>query len=325
MVSIQGRHQLSEVPTAIARYFDQLKTKNAPLAAEKSAAKELKSFGVFLGGFSNPPTPAEASLLAQWDILVVDPLQSGVRDALAGHCTSSHILARLDVQSLVRSDASRDNDEVLQALGVVVQTLGTALNRGQGGASPFHGVLLADCIAHFQPVVLNELVQYMNHLGLAVWLELSPPDFLSEQQGRAIDMKQIRGVVYRNGTILPDGDRRNYFQMAEMRTAMRAVASQKAVGDSAIAMWDTIDDDVELSHHVLGRSFKWCNYNSALCWIAPHAALTNADIAVVKTVTQEPLGAMMWLKRGEVLEAHDVWRFNNRVSRMIRHRWRKTS
>ncbi|OOF93578.1 glycosyltransferase family 4 protein [Aspergillus carbonarius ITEM 5010] len=314
----QGRHQLSEVPTAIARYFDQLKTKNAPLAAEKSAAKELKSFGVFLGGFSNPPTPAEASLLAQWDILVVDPLQSGVRDALAGHCTSSHILARLDVQSLVRSDASRDNDEVLQALGVVVQTLGTALNRGQGGASPFHGVLLADCIAHFQPVVLNELVQYMNHLGLAVWLELSPPDFLSEQQGRAIDMKQIRGVVYRNGTILPDGDRRNYFQMAEMRTAMRAVASQKAVGDSAIAMWDTIDDDVELSHHVLGRSFKWCNYNSALCWIAPHAALTNADIAVVKTVTQEPLGAMMWLKRGEVLEAHDVWRFNNRISQTPR-------
>ncbi|PYI09575.1 glycosyl transferase [Aspergillus sclerotiicarbonarius CBS 121057] len=309
----QGRHQLSEVPTAIARYFDQLKTKNASLASEKSPAKELKSFGVFLGGFSNPPTPAQASLLAQWDILVVDPLQDGVRDALAGHSTSSHILARIDVQSLVRSDASRDNDKVLESLGVVVQTLTTSLNRGQG-ASPFHGVLLADCLAHFQPVVLNELVKYMNHLGLAVWLELSPPDYLSEQQGRAIDMKQIRGVVYRNGTILPDGDRRNYFQMAEMRTAMRVVASQKAVGDSAIAVWDTIDDDVELSHHVLGRSFKWCNYNSALCWIAPQAALTNADIAVAKTVTQEPLGAMMWLKRGEVLEAHDIWRLNNKIA-----------
>ncbi|GJP88494.1 glycosyl transferase [Aspergillus niger] len=309
----QRRHQLSEVPTAIARYLDQLKTNNAPLASEKPPAKELKSFGVFLGGFSNPPTPAEGHLLSQWDILVVDPLQTGVLEALTGHCTSSHILARLDVRSLVRSDACRNNDEAIQALETVVQTMSTTLKRGQSSASPFHGVLLADCYAHFQPVILNELVKYMNHLGLAVWLELAPPAYLSEQQGRAINMQQIRGVVYRNGTILQNGDRRNYFQMAEMRTAMRAVASQKAVGDSAIALWDTIDDDVELSHHVLGRSFKWCNYNSALCWIAPQSALTNADIAVTKTVTQEPLGAMMWLKRGEVLEAHDVWRLNDKI------------
>ena len=312
-VGVQRRHQLSEVPTAIARYLDQLKTNNAPLASEKPPAKELKSFGVFLGGFSNPPTPAEAQLLSQWDILVVDPLQPGVLDALTGHCTSSHILARLDVRKLVRSDACRNNDEALQALEAVVQTLSGTLKRGQSSASPFHGVLLADCHAHFQPVILNELVKYMNHLGLAVWLELAPPAYLSEQQGRAINMQQIRGVVYRNGTILENGDRRNYFQMAEMRTAMRAVASQKAVGDSAIAMWDTIDDNVELTHHVLGRSFKWCNYNSALCWIAPQSALTNADIAATRTVTQEPLGAMMWLKRGEVLEAHDIWRLNDKV------------
>ncbi|PYH91621.1 glycosyl transferase [Aspergillus ellipticus CBS 707.79] len=310
----RGRHQLSEVPSAIVRYFDQLKTNTPSLASEKSAKKELKSFGVFLGGFSNPPTPTESKILSQWDILVVDPLQAGVLDALSGYCTSSNILSRINVQSLVRSDASHDKDEVIKALEIVVQTLSTSLNRGQGRNSPFHGVLLADCYAHFQPVILNELVKYMNRLGLDVWLELSPPAYLGEQECRAIDMKSIRGVVYRNGTILPDGDRRNYFQMAEMRTAMRVVASQKAVGDSAIAVWDTIDDNVELSHHVLGRSFKWCNYNSALCWIAPQAALTNPDIAIATTVTQEPLGAMMWLKRGEVLEAHDVWRSNEKIS-----------
>ncbi|RAL10682.1 glycosyltransferase family 4 protein [Aspergillus homomorphus CBS 101889] len=311
------RHQLSEVPGTIVRYFDQLKTENSSVPlSEKSAKRDLKSFGVFLGNFSNPPTQAEAQLLSRWDVLVVDPLQSGVSNALSGHCTSPHVLGRLDVQRLVPSDASRSNDEVIQALTTVVQALTTNFRRNPGSSSPFHGVLLAEFHAHFQPVVLNELVKYINHLGLDVWLELAPPEYLGEKQCREVNMQQVRGIVYRNGTILPDGDRRNYWQMAEMRAAMRVVAAQKARGDSTLAMWDTVSEGVEVSHHVLGRTFKWCNYNSAMIYIGPETALTNAEIAVAETVRHEPLGAMMWLKRGEVLEAHDVWRTNNTISPM---------
>ena len=101
--------------------------------------------------------------------------------------------------------------------------------------------------------------------------------------------------------------------MTEMRTAMRVVAAQKPIGGSTIAMWETVDDEVELAHDVIQRSFKWCNYNSAMCWIGPRAALTDAEIASARTVANEPLGALMWLKGDEVIKAHDIWRLNDKV------------
>jgi hypothetical protein len=302
------------VPTPIARYLDHLKSDTQSLSSEKSSAKEPKSFGVFLGSLANPPTPNQARLLSQWDVLVLDPLQEGVLDALSCQRTSTHILGRLDVRTLVKSDCSSDNDEVIRSLGIVAQTLVTFFKRQQDMQSPFTGVLLADCQAHFQPVVLNELVTYMNGLGLDVWLEMSPPTFLTERQCRDINMKHIRGIVCRNGAILPDGDRRNYFQMAEMRTALRVVAAQRAMGVSTTVMWETVDDEVELAHDVIQRTFKWCNYISAICWIGPRAALTDAEIAAAKTVANVPLGALMWLKGDEVMRAHDVWRSNDKAS-----------
>lgn len=283
------------------------------LCLEKSSAKELKTFGVFLGSFSNPPTPTQARLLSQWDVLVLDPLQGGILDALSRQSISAYVLGRLDVRKLVNSERSSDNDEVIRSLGIVAQTLHTFFKRQQDVQSPFKGVLLADCITHFQPVVLNELVKFLNSLGLDVWLEMSPPTFFTERQCRDINMRAIRGAVYRNGTILPDGDRRNYFQMAEMRTALRVTAAQKDMGGSTTVMWETVNDEVEFAHDIVQRTFKWCNYMSAMCWIGPHAALTDAEIAATKTVALEPLGALMWLKGDEVMSAHNVWRSNARV------------
>ncbi|GAB1207399.1 hypothetical protein APSETT445_006115 [Aspergillus pseudonomiae] len=309
----QKRDQLSEVPTVISRCLDRLSKEAQPLSTERYAGKELQSFGVFLGSLSNPPTPDQTQLLQQWDITVLDPAQEGVLSSLSGQPTASYTLGRLEVRALANSERASDNDEVIQALEAVAQALQTNFKQSQGAQSPFNGVLLADFLAHFQPVVLNRLVNYINQLGLDVWLELSPPAYITERQCREINMLPIRGFIYRNATISPDGSSRNYFQMTEMRTAMRAIASQKSMGGTTVAMWETIDNGAELPHDVIHRTFKWCNYRSAMCWIAPRDALTDATIATAKTITEEPLGALMWMKGNEVTEAHNVWRSNGEV------------
>jgi hypothetical protein len=245
---------------------------------------------------------------------VVDPLQHGVVSGIYNYGSSTHVVGRVDVQSLVNTETSITIDEVIQCLCVVAETVISNFSHPQGRESPLHGVLLADWQKHFQPVVLNQLVQYLNGIGLDVWLEMSPPDDLSERECRDIDISRIRGIVYRNGTIFPDGNQRDYFQMDKMRTVMRVVAAQKAMGGCTHAMWETVEDDVDVSHHVLGRTFKWCGYNSAMNWIGPQSALTDAEVAARRTIKNEPLGALMWLKDDIVLKAHDNWRFNDKVS-----------
>ncbi|KAL4937830.1 hypothetical protein BDV06DRAFT_202134 [Aspergillus oleicola] len=310
------RHQLSEVPSATARYIEKLRKETPTLYRSSSTIPEPRSFGVYLGSFGNPPAAEQSGLLVQWDALVLDPLKHGVLDALAGGTTATHTLARFDVHRLVEADRSSHGDEETRALGILAATLSTYLRRPGDSQSLFNAVLLAGFIDLFQPVVLNEVVKFINGLGLYVWLEVAPPSYIPECTCREIDMARIRGVVYRNGTILENGDRRNYFQMEKMRTVMRVVAAQKPIGESTLAMWETVEDNVELQHDVLHRSYKWCNYNSAMSWIGPQAALTDAKVASRKTVVHEPIGALMWMKDEKALEAHDIWRQNGKVVRL---------
>jgi hypothetical protein len=310
------------VPTPVARYLDRLRigTKRLSLLQlSKASTEEPKSFGVFLGSFNNPPTVNQARLLSQWEVLVLDPLQDGVLDALSiCQHTSTHILGRLDVRSLVKTDSSSNSDEVIQALHIVAQTLTTYFMNPEGEQSPFTGILLAHCQTHFQPAVLNSIAKYINGLGVDLWLEMGPPDYLTERQCRDINMEYIRGIVCRNGTIRPDGDRQNFFQMTEMRTAMRAIAAQRVAHGPPLMMWETVDDGVEVPYAVVQRSFNWCRYNSAKVWIGPEAALTDADVAAEQTVAEQPLGALMWLKNDENMKAHDAWRSNDEVRPSMR-------
>jgi len=198
----------------------------------KSSSEELKSFGLFLGSFANPPTPAQQQILTQWDVIVLDPLQDGVINALSTcQSSSTHILGRLDVQKLVKSDGSSTSDDVIQSLATISQTLTSCIKQ-----SPFTGVLLANCHTHFQPAVLNRLAEYINGMGFDLFLEMAPPAYMADQSSD-IKMQLIRGLVYRNGTIRPNGDRQNYFQMTEMRKAMRAVAAQRVSPSPLTMMW----------------------------------------------------------------------------------------
>ncbi|KAJ5618631.1 hypothetical protein N7528_006742 [Penicillium herquei] len=308
----RARHELSEVPTAVTRYIERLTAETHKIGKPRSESKTPQTFGVYLGNFSNPPTAEQTQLLSQWDVIVLDPKQEGVLGALSNGSSADHVLGRLDVRQLVATDSGSHRDEVIRAIYVLTEAM-VKLKGAQNEKSAFTGVLLADCHAHLQPVVLNEVVKFINGLGLDVWMEFSPPQYLGERQCREIDWTKIRGVVYRNGAIRPDGDRCNFFQMENMRTVMRVVAAQKPIGDSTLAMWETVEDGVELKHEVLHRAYKWYNYNSAMSWIAPQSALTDATIATTKTVTHEPIGALMWMKNEQTLATHDLWRQNEDI------------
>jgi hypothetical protein len=245
---------------------------------------------------------------------VLDPLQAGVLDAISSECPSAHILGRLDVGMVVPSRGGSGNTEIISSLSMVAQVIVTRFQRPQGNHSRFRGVLLANWSSDFPPIVFNELIKFINNsLGLDVYLEIAPPTFLTESQCREIDLSLIQGIAFRNGTILEHGAQRDYFQMEDMRRALRAVKVQTVMSGATVMMWETVEDDVVLEHAVIKRSFIWSNFNSVMTWIGPKAALTDAQIATTKVVTEEPLGALMWLKGDEVMKSHDWWRANNKV------------
>jgi hypothetical protein len=312
----QERKDITVLPTSIERVFTDLRKSILPLRLERNYPKESKSFGVFLGSFNTPPTNSQTLLLSQWDIIVLDPFQAGVLEALARTlCTSKHVLGRVDIGLLAMpSKSAAGSAEITRTLSIVAQAVVQSFRRVQDMHSPFTGILLAKWEAHFPPPVCNELVRYLNAIGFDVYLEVSPPNYLSERVSQAIEMEPIRGVICRNGSIFPNGERRNYFQMAEMRHSLRALAAKSAMIHSTVMMWETIDDHVKLEHAVVKRSFTWCNFSSALSWVGPRRALTDADVAVAMTVTGEPLGAMMWLKENATKKVHEIWRTNDQVS-----------
>lgn len=309
------------MPRSVARYIARLRSSSKPIAEKRAATveDEPKSFGVYVGSFSNPPTTQQTWLLSRWDVLILEPLEDGVLHALSTCGSSStHIIGRLEISTLAKSDESSSHDDVIRTIGVIAQTLSTRFTTAQdlatsSSASPFTGVLLAGFSAHFQPPVLNEIARYIRSLGLDVWLEMAPPAYLTERECRDINMELVRGIVCRNGTIRPDGDIQDYFQMTSVRTAMRAIAAQRVPHGPPLMIWETVDDNVKLQYAVVQRSFNWCRYNSALCWIGSAAALTDATASAAASMSEKPLGALMWLKNEDNMRAHDSWRSNDQV------------
>lgn len=281
---------------------------------------EVKTFGAFLGSFAQPPTAAQQRLLSQWDILAVDPTQMGVVTALSScRPTSAHVLARLDMQALLSLHggsggvAGADGDDGLASLMVFTSAMETHVQHAAAQGASFTGVLLAGFAGCMHPAVVNDLARYLRDLGFDLWLELSYPDYLEEDYAPLINMHLLQGLVYRNGTMRPDGDRQNYFQMTAMRAVMRAMAAQRVAHNPALVMWEVIDDGMDLHHAVITRTFNWCLYYCAVNWIGHQRGLTDADFALTDSVASKPLGALMWLKNDKNMNAHNVWRENDEV------------
>jgi hypothetical protein len=300
------------VPHAIATYLEDLSEDTQRLLFGKTSTEAPKTFGVYLGSFNDVPTDHELSLLRKWDLVIVDPSQRGVWEAVSSHCASKHILGRVEVGSIARSIKRSDNDSIIKGLGLVSEYLHMHFRRITQD-SVYTAVLLADWQTTFSPLVCNELVKFIQGLGLDVYLEISSPEFISESDCRQLNMELFKGVVCRNGAILEDGDRRNCFQMRPMQPIIRAVAAQACIRTITLMMWETLPDHGPLDLAVAKRSFVWYQYYSAISWIGPRAALSDATVACSATLADEPLSALMWLKNDKTIDTQEVWRLNDSV------------
>ncbi|CAG8910116.1 unnamed protein product [Penicillium egyptiacum] len=252
------------------------------------------SFGVYLGSFESPPTASQERLLQEWDVLIADPFQAGVAKAISRH-ERSQVLGRVDLEKFLPPKPS-----ALAVIEKIEELLASGFHD-----TAFSGVLLANWEDVLGPTARRKLLETISSLGLAVYLESEPPHFLKDR--KAVQSDAVSGLVIRNASIMPQGEKRDYFQMAELQATIKAFVSESCMRDFVVMAWETVDDNVTVCNAIVRRSIQWCGFYSAITWIGPEAALRDADLNLT---TLEPLPAFGWLKEAEMMKAHDTWRTN---------------
>ncbi|KAJ5999071.1 Glycosyl transferase family 1 [Penicillium sp. IBT 35674x] len=286
------------VPSEVSLCLAKLASEDLRLSDIRSESHRPSSFGVYLGGFNNPLTETQERLLEQWDTLVVDPIQTGVAEAIGGR-KHIFVLARLDLAKLGSS-----KDDTVTRIRKIQDVL---INRFSNTA--FSGVLFANWEAIFSLSVEQKLFETITNLGLAVYLETQPPGFL--QNRNALQSRAVSGLVIRNASVLREGEKRDYFQMTTLQSTIKACVSEACTRNFAVLVWETVNDDAVLSNAVVRRSLQWSNFYNATPWIGTESALQNCDL---NTPIIEPLPAFGWLKEAKIMETHEVWRSNSGIS-----------
>lgn len=261
-------------------------------------------------------TPDQARILSHWDLIILDPFQPNIVDAIASIPRSRQkphfVVGRLDLETLLDLGQYRlSHDHYTFTIRAFEQILGLVPTHFQNRdveKSGFTGVLLAGWKSFFSLSVLNCLNKEIVKLGLDVYLEVCPPDFLKEADMGALE--QVNGLVIRNGLILPTGERRDCFDMEALRPTIKAFTSQQCKRSFTTMMWELLDDDVEVENAVIKRTFSWCRFHSTVPWIAAHHSLLSAE---PDAGHGEPLSAFDWLKGANVMQIHDLWRNNQTV------------
>ncbi|KAJ5639698.1 Glycosyl transferase family 1 [Penicillium longicatenatum] len=289
-----SRPQTDVVPSEVSLSLEQLALEDLKLAGIQSESHKPSSFGVYLGGFNNPPTQSQERLLEQWDTLIVDPFQHGVAEAI--RCRKRiFALARLDLATLGSSE-----DGTVTRMGKIQDALNSKFSN-----TAFSGVLFANWEAVFTLSVEKKFFEAINSLGLAVYLETQPPGFLKFR--KTLQSRAVSGLVIRNASISPEGEKRDYFQMTNVQSTIKACVSEACMRNFAVLVWETVTDDAVLSNAVVRRSLQWSNFYSAIPWIGTESALRNSDL---NTQIIKPLPAFGWLKDAEIMKTHEVWRSN---------------
>ena len=269
---------------------------------------------MYLGLLSTPITPEEAQTLSQWEAVVLDYCEPGVLEAVSddGVPMGPHIIARLELTQTIKFAAMDSELDMSRTVYLLSWTIRQTL-RQPGKRRYFTGVLVAGWRGLVSTPLLNGLAKLLSAYGLEVHLEIGPPDFLDDIQ--ILDLTLFAGMVVRNGTIKSNGERRDYFDMDKMKTTTKSFVSQACQRPFVTMMWDTIEDDVTLSHAVVRRAYMWCNYHGAIPYFTRQRALTH--IAKVRTC-EKPLAAFHWLKTRKVMEVHEKYRAARTVSSSVR-------
>ncbi|OCL10264.1 glycosyltransferase family 4 protein [Glonium stellatum] len=292
------------IPRSVTKKLQKLHKNASPISSRESCNSKPSSFGVYLGPVAIPPTENQARVLSQWDAIIVDPFQSGILDAIDNPTivNPSHVIGRLDLETLLDAKTFQDEPYMLRAVDIIASNIQHNFKKSWG-YSPYTGILIAGWRSRLPAPFLNALSRLLTSIGLDVFLEIGPPDFLEGVERP--DLQLFSGIVVRNGTILPNGERRDFFAMDKMKSTTKAFVSQSCLRSFTVMMWETVDDDVKLSHAVARRSHMWCGYHGALTWIGPAISLKDAS---KNRPYDEPLAAFQWLKDRRVMNIHEVFR-----------------
>ncbi|KAK2629471.1 hypothetical protein QTJ16_000291 [Diplocarpon rosae] len=297
------------IPRRLKSFFEFQDRKTTASFSEKPP-QPASSFGVYLGEFASPPTRSQTEILSRWDILVLDPLKPGTMEAITTVRTSSQYsrLARIQLRDLHLPTQRQRQNDIVAAVEKVRDLIERSIKAPSTKSSPYFGVLLAGWEGWVPMSVFDALVQYIRSNSLDVYLEIAPPDFLSGTENP--NMANFAGVVVRNGTILTSGHVRDYFQMAVMKTTVKAFVTQTCLRDFRVMVWETVDEESSLSHSVIKRCYIWCRYYSAMVYINSKAGLLDAASVGI----QEPLAAFQWLKDQRVMSIHNRWRSTHELT-----------
>lgn len=234
-------------------------------------------------------------------MLIVDPSQHGVTAALSSlNDPPTFVVGRIDLKAAI-SELSRPNDvEKIKAIvNVVIELMGPREN-----IVAYNGILITNWEGIVEDKIFSELIKFLDSLSLNVYMEVAPPMFISTA---SFPVSHLAGIVFVNGSIMSNGERRDYPNFIGMKKALDIATKESFFRDFTIMMCEIIDDDAALTNAVLTRSFKWCAYLGALVWIGRHSALSDAS---KWAPVPSPDSAFSWLKNDRVVEVHDKWRLN---------------
>jgi hypothetical protein len=268
--------------------------------------KKPSSYGVYLGGFESPPTESQIILLAAWDLLIADPSQDGVMDTMLSglYHIPLQVLARMEMETVVAKSSQKP---IVSAIDWIERLLEASSDLSRRRYI-FTGIVISRWEDSFSSALLTEFVRFIHSLGLSVYIEASPPNFLLDPKLAELD--EVSGLVLCNGTISDNGEERDAFQMAEMRSTIKAFVSQACLRNFVVLLCEILDDKAEPLNAVVKRSYQWSRFYSALPWIGTKSALVSAELSLNQ---KEPLAAFDWLKESRVMKVHEKWRSNQHV------------
>ena len=222
-------------------------------------------------------------------------------------------MGRLDLEALLDLSQQKIDRETftITALERILSLVTINFQNADVEKSGFTGILLTGWERVFSVSILNKLSKHLVNLGLDVYLETGPPNFLN-YGGDAVRAESVVGLVIRNGLILPNGERRDCFNMDALRPTIKAFISEECLRSFTTMMWELLKDDAVVEDAVIKRTFSWCRFHSAIPWIAPRRALLSAQSGI-GFGHDEPLSAFDWLKDAHVMQIHDLWRNSHTV------------
>jgi hypothetical protein len=293
------------------RLTQHFRDKKYPVNIKAASLPKPASFGVYLGEFQAQLSEDDIRFFRAYELVVLDPTRRSVANVLANPNVDlpAHVVARLDLYQILSFGSMGQPIPMLRSVDRIMGAIEDLVLRRPGSGVSYTGIMLGGWYSLIQPELLSALAKHLSKLGLNIYLEIGPPHFM-EGVIRP-DFSNFAGVMLRNGTILPSGEVRDYFQMEKMRSSTKEFVSQSCLRTFTVMMWDTVDDRIEISHAVVKRSYQWCGYHGAILWIGSEASIHNTD---AHFSVEEPLAAFQWLKEQNVMKIHEGYRKNRHLT-----------